>query len=57
MTTTTRLRTVLGVTFVAQLGLLLWSRTLSPAVLLVAAAVLGAAVVLHWRAPDERGGL
>ncbi|MGK7313196.1 MAG: ATP-binding protein [Candidatus Longimicrobiales bacterium M2_2A_002] len=57
MTTTTRLRTVLAVTFAAQLGLLLWSRTLSPAVLLVAAVVLAAAVAMHWRAPDERGGL
>lgn len=54
MTTTTRLRTVLGLTFLAQLALLLWSRTLSPLVLLAAAGVLAAAVV-RGRGVEGRG--
>lgn len=48
MTTTTRLRTVVGVTFLAQLGLLLWSRTLSPLVLVLAGALLVGAVIGWW---------
>ena len=54
MTQTTRLRTVLGVTFLAQLALLLWSRTLSPVVLLAAAAILVTAFVLYRRG-EARG--
>jgi signal transduction histidine kinase len=45
----TLLRTVLGITFLAQIGLLLWSRTLSPLVLGVAMAVLGIGIFLEWR--------
>ena len=53
MTTTTRLRTVLGVTFLALLGLLLWSRTLSSVVLVTTAAVLVAAVLMGRRTPGS----
>ncbi len=49
MTTTKRLRTVLGATFVAQLGLLLWSRTLSPLVLVAATVLLVGCVVVARR--------
>ena len=44
-----RLRTVLGVTFVAQISLLLWSRSLLPAVAVVCAVLLTAAIVLEVR--------
>ncbi|MFW5947958.1 MAG: hypothetical protein ACOCUW_05650, partial [Gemmatimonadota bacterium] len=46
MTKPTRLRTVLGLSFLAQLGLLLWSRSLSPLLPVAVAVVLGVAVVL-----------
>lgn len=48
-------RTVLGVTFLAQIGLLVWSRTLSPLVLLVAAAVLGVAFLVDRRRAGREG--
>ncbi|MFO7893968.1 MAG: HAMP domain-containing sensor histidine kinase [Longimicrobiales bacterium] len=57
MTTTTRLRTVLGLTFLAQLGLLLWSRTLSPLVLAAAAAVLVTAAFASRRVGRRAVGL
>ena len=51
---------MLGVTFLAQLGLLQWSRTLSPLVLLLAGGVLGVGALLERRragtAAEEGGG-
>ena len=50
------LRTVVGLTFAVQLGLLLWSRTLSPLVVLLSAAVLAAAVAAEWKREAASGG-
>ncbi|MFP4622667.1 MAG: ATP-binding protein [Gemmatimonadota bacterium] len=57
MTGWTLLRTVLGLSFLVEVTLLLWSRTLSPLAVLVAAVVLAAAIVLdRRRGLGERGG-
>ncbi|MFW6206150.1 MAG: hypothetical protein ACOC5I_02830, partial [Gemmatimonadota bacterium] len=50
MTRTTRLRTVVGLTFLAQLGLLLWNRSLSPVPVVAAGLILAAAAVMARRA-------
>ncbi len=50
-----RLRTVLLVTFVAQIGLLVWSRWLSPGVLLATGALLAVAVVGERRRVRREG--
>jgi signal transduction histidine kinase len=55
MTQRGHLRTVLGGTYGSLLILLLWSRTLSPLVLALGAAVLAGTAVLEWRRAQRTG--
>jgi signal transduction histidine kinase len=55
MTSSRLLRTVLGVTFLALVVLLMWSRTLSPLVLLLAGLTLAAGLVLELRRIRREG--